>query len=256
MIDVKNEPIVVWGLHPVEEFLRHCPQAVSEIFAIPSFGRKKVQKKLLSLATNKGVKIRQQANLTLVGVLPGAVHQGVAARVKPVWYDTMDAVLEENGSGQGLFIACDQVTDPQNLGAIIRSCAAFGVKAVILPERSSAKITGTVVKASAGTIIHVKVCLVKNLADNLADMRRKGISVAGLAAEGKAQLWNHDLSLPLVLVAGAEGKGLRFLIKKRCDVLLRIPCIPHVESLNVSAAVSVALYEVIRQNIAGSQVAG
>ncbi len=245
MKKLQNELIPVWGLHPVEEFLKNCPWAISEIFVNPSFGRKQHQKKLLNLAQKKGVKIKQQTNFTLIGVPAGAVHQGIAALVKPVWQYPIDKLLSSYESENGLFVACDQITDPQNLGAIIRSCAAFGVKSVILPERSSAKITGTVVKASAGTIIHVKVCMVKNLIKTLVAMRQKGISTAGLAAEGGHKIWDQNLTGPLVLVAGAEGKGLRYLVKKSCDMLLNIPS--KVESLNVSSAVSVALYETVRQ---------
>ncbi len=206
------------------------------------------------MARKEGVKINEQTNFTLIGVAAGAVHQGIAALVKPVWKESMDQLLATDKANKGLFVACDQVTDPQNLGAIIRSCAAFGAKGVILPERSSAKITGTVVKASAGTIVHVKVCVVKNLVKALMAIRQKGIMVIGLAAEGRHKIWSHDLTGPLVFVAGAEDKGLRHLVKKSCHKLLNIPCAPKIESLNVSSAVSVALYEAARQRESASKL--
>ena len=246
MSELEPEQITIWGLHPVEEFLKHSPNSISAIFVIPSFGRKKPQKKLLNLAQKNNVPIKTEPNFTKIGVVAGAVHQGIAAQVKPIWMQTADNLMKAISQG-GLFVACDQVTDPQNLGAIIRACAAFGVKSVILPQRSSAKITGTVVKASAGTIIHIKVCIVQNLVKTIAKLQQNKVAVIGLSGDSSKLLWDYNFPTPALLVAGAEGKGLRFLVKKSCDTLLRIPCAPEVESLNVSAALSVALYEAVRQ---------
>ena len=146
-------------------------------------------------------------------------------------------------------VLCDEITDPGNLGGIIRASAAFGAHAIIISRRNCAEINGTVVKASAGTIAHIRICTVSNLVNAMEALKKMNLWLAGLAAQGAREIWNSDLTVPLGMVLGAEGRGIRPLVLKHCDFSIRIPQQYGVESLNVVSACSVALYESMRQRM-------
>lgn len=179
-----------------------------------------------------------------------SVHQGIALAVPPYNYqhpmDLLDKVISRGQ--KPLFVALDGITDPRNLGAIIRSVAAFGGQGVILPQRRSTGVTASAWKTSAGAAARIPVALAANLNNTLKEFKKRGLFVVGLDGGGDISLPKFDLGTePLVLVIGSEGKGLSRLVQENCDAILSIPITSHTESLNAGIAASVALYEVARR---------
>lgn len=181
----------------------------------------------------------------LDGLLPGAVHQGVVLDAAPLPETSLEALL---ASEPKLLLLLDQVTDPHNVGAILRSAAAFGADAVLLTDRHAPGQGGVLAKTASGALEHVPLITVVNLARTLESLRATGYWCIGLAEEGDQDIAAHDLSGKTALVLGAEGEGLRRLTRERCDVLARLPTQGAIGSLNVSNAAAVALYEVKRQS--------
>jgi len=176
-------------------------------------------------------------------------HQGVCALVDPYPYADANALLE---AGDALIVALDEVTDPQNLGAIARTAEAAGATGLVLPERRSAEVTAAAAKASAGAVEHLPIARVRNLADFLAEAKEKGAWVYGAAAGARTPYDKPDYSGTVVLVLGAEGKGLRPRVASMCDDLVSIPLRGRIESLNVSATAAVLLYEMLQQRLDAS----
>jgi 23S rRNA (guanosine2251-2'-O)-methyltransferase len=178
----------------------------------------------------------------------GAVHQGLAAKVHPLPDRGIeDVIAEAEGQEQARVMILDQVTDPQNVGAILRSAAAFGALAVILTERHAAPESGALAKAASGALEHVPLIRVANLARALELLKKGGFWIAGLAAEGSQTLADAKLTGKVGLALGAEGPGLRRLTREHCDLLVRLPTGGAIDHLNVSNAAAVALYELVRQ---------
>ncbi len=204
--------------------------------------------KLVAAAREAGVVIHREPMEGLDRRSPDQRHQGILGEGGAFAYAEFDAIaarVVEKGSA-ALVLALDGVTDPHNLGAVLRSAAAAGVDGVILPERRSAAINETVVRASAGTAGRVPVCRVVNLGRALDDLKQAGAWVYGLAAgEGSQNYLGEAFDRATVLVLGAEGEGLHLKIRERCDGLLHIPMPGGVDSLNVSAAAAVALFRVL-----------
>jgi 23S rRNA (guanosine2251-2'-O)-methyltransferase len=176
-------------------------------------------------------------------------HQGVCAEVDPYPYaDAADLLAAPDP----LIVALDEVTDPQNLGAIARTAEAVGASGVVIPERRSAEVTAAVCKASAGAVEHLPVARVRNLADFLADAKKTGAWCYGAAAAAKTSYHAPDYSGGVVLVLGAEGKGLRPRVAAACDDLVSLPLRGRIESLNVSATAAVLLYAILQQRLDAS----
>ena len=168
-----------------------------------------------------------------------AVHQGIAALVKPLARDAIDPALTTSGP----LVILDQVTDPYNIGAILRSCAAFGATALILTRDHSARETAAMAKAASGALDSLPIVEVTNLAQSLKEVKNAGFWVLGLDGEGKRALHTVDLRGKFALVLGAEGKGMRRLTSEHCDEVVRLPIASTMESLNVSNAAAIALYQ-------------
>lgn len=184
----------------------------------------------------------------LAQVLPdGAVHQGLAVQVAPLPDRALADVLTGGGAAAArrLVVVLDQVTDPQNVGAVLRSAAAFGAMAVIAPDRHSAPDTGALAKAASGALDHVPYVRVGNLARCLEELKGAGFWCLGLAGDAEKTLAEADPGGPLALVLGAEGSGLRRLTREGCDVLARLPTREPISTLNVSTAAAVALYALL-----------
>ena len=177
----------------------------------------------------------------------GAVHQGIALLARPLPDVFLDDVLDAAEGEEAVLVVLDQVTDPQNVGAILRSAAAFGARAVIVPGRGAPRPTGALAKAASGALEYVPLVRVTNLSAALDALKARGFWCAGLDSRAPESLSEADLSGRLALVLGSEGKGLRRLVGERCDLLVRLPISDRVESLNVSAAAAIALYELARQ---------
>ncbi|HEY3732311.1 MAG TPA: 23S rRNA (guanosine(2251)-2'-O)-methyltransferase RlmB [Streptosporangiaceae bacterium] len=203
----------------------------------------------IKLAAESGIPVLETGRSELDRLTQGAVHQGLALRVRTYQYaHPDDLVARATGAGEvPLIVALDGVTDPRNLGAIARSAAAFGAHGVVIPGRRSASVTAGAWKASAGTLARIPVAQAPNLARTLAAYQEAGLFVVGLAADGSTDVARLELAeSPLVLVVGAEGRGLSRVVAERCDLLAQIP-ISNAESLNAGVAAGIALYEAARR---------
>lgn len=170
-------------------------------------------------------------------------HQGVMLEVESFKYATMDDVKDANR-----LIILDKIEDPHNLGAIIRSAESFGFDGVIIPERRSASVTSTVYKTSAGAINNIKVIRVTNLTRTIKDLKDMGFWIYGLAGEADSDISKADLKGKVTLVIGNEGEGISRLVRENCDMLINIPMLGKVNSLNASVAAGISMYELLRQN--------
>ena len=178
-------------------------------------------------------------------------HQGVIALVAAHVYYTIDDILEaaaEKGEAP-LIVICDELSDPHNLGAIMRSAECAGAHGVIIPKRRSVGLTATVAKASAGAVEYMKVARVTNINNAINDLKEKGVWIYGTAAEGSIPMYKADLTGPAAIVIGNEGDGMSQLVRKNCDVMVHIPMKGQITSLNASAAASILLYEAVRQRL-------
>ena len=178
-------------------------------------------------------------------------HQGIIPLAAAHEYCSLDDILEEAASrGETpLIVICDELSDPHNLGAILRSAECAGAHGVIIPKRRSVGLTATVAKASAGAVEYMKVARVTNISAAIAELKEKGVWVFGTAAEGSITRYQADLSGPTAIVIGNEGDGMSQLVRKNCDVMVNIPMKGRISSLNASAAASILLYEAVRQRI-------
>ena len=178
-------------------------------------------------------------------------HQGIIARAAAHVYYTIDDILEEAASrGEApLIVICDELSDPHNLGAIMRSAECAGAHGVIIPKRRSVGLTATVAKASAGAVEYMKVARVTNINNAISELKEKGVWIFGTAAEGSIPMYKADLTGPAAIVIGNEGDGMSQLVRKNCDVMVHIPMKGKITSLNASAAASILLYEAVRQRL-------
>ena len=178
-------------------------------------------------------------------------HQGVIALVAARDYATIDDILEvaaERGQAP-LIVICDELSDPHNLGAILRSAECAGAHGVIIPKRRSVGLTATVAKASAGAVEYMKVARVTNLNAAMEELKKKGVWIFGTAAEGSVPMYQADLTGPTAIVIGSEGDGMSRLVRENCDMTVHIPMVGNINSLNASAAATVLLYEAVRQRL-------
>lgn len=206
-------------------------------------------REIFKYAAEHSISLLQTTRAELDRLTGGAVHQGVALQLPSYDYAHPDDLMADalHADRPALVVALDSITDPHNLGAIIRSAAAFGAHGVIIPERRSASVTAVAWKSSAGAIARVPVARATNLNRVITDYQKAGFMVAGLAGEGETDIGGvPGVDGPLLLVVGSEGEGLARLTRERCDVLARIPITSAVESLNASVAAAIALYEVAR----------
>jgi 23S rRNA (guanosine2251-2'-O)-methyltransferase len=237
------------GIHCVLETLRGKPGSAKELLVAAGSRGSEVEE-ITRLAREAGARVRYVDRRELDLVARGARHQGVALRASFHEGESLDGLLARfpAEARQGLIIvALDQIQDPHNLGAIARSAVNLGARALILPERRSAPVTGAVVSASAGAIQKLPVVNVVNLAQTLERLKQEGFWVYGADAAGRPA-WDAVFNTPLVLVIGSEGCGMRPLVASLCDEVVSIPqAAAGVESLNASCAASVLLYEAARQ---------
>jgi len=236
----------VAGRNPVVESLRAgVPAAVLYVGARVQHDERIAE--AIKLAANRGIPVLEAGAAELDRHTGGALHQGLALRVRPYDYAHPDDLLARaaDAAQLPLIAALDGVTDPRNLGAVVRSAAAFGAHGVVVPARRGAGVTAGAWKASAGALARVPVARAANLARALQSYREAGVFVAGLDAAGSTVIRDLDLATaPLVLVIGSEGRGLSRIVAQGCDVLVRIPIAARTESLNAGVAAGIALYEV------------
>lgn len=178
-------------------------------------------------------------------------HQGVIAYAAAREYFSIDDILQEaTDRGEApLLVICDELSDPHNLGAILRSAECAGAHGVIIPKRRSVGLTAVVAKASAGAVEYVKVARVTNINAAISELKEKGVWIFGTAAEGSIPMYQADLTIPTAIVIGSEGDGMSRLVQENCDVTVNIPMKGKITSLNASAAASILLYEAVRQRL-------
>lgn len=236
---------LIAGRNPVAEAVR-AGVPVARVFVAGSIGDDRVEE-VVRAAAGQGAPVLEVTRRDLDVATDGAVHQGVAIEVPAYEYTDLKELIASSLQQVGvpLLVALDQVTDPHNLGAVLRSAGAFGADGVVIPERRSAGVTTTAWKVSAGAAARVPVSRVTNLVRALQECRTAGFFVVGL--DGGSDVSVRDLPLatePLVLVTGAEGSGLSRLVRETCDQVVSIPISGRVESLNAAVATGIALYEV------------
>ena len=247
-------PEYVVGRNPVVECLRAGVPATALYVAIGSDADERLAE-AVQLAANKGIAILEVPRTDLDRMVSNGMHQGIGLQVPPYQYTDPDDLLRiaMGSSEPALLVALDNITDTRNLGAVIRSVAAFGGHGVLIPERRSASITAVAWRASAGAAARLPVAKATNLNRTLLDWAKAGVQLVGLDAGGDVSLDDYDGTGPTVIVVGSEGKGLSRLVRENCDSILSIPIASDVESLNASVAAGVVLSEFARQRrVAGA----
>lgn len=241
---------IVHGIHAVTSIVKHHPERLIELFVLQG-RRDKAIDPILQAARRAGVRPQESQRKTLDQKAQGENHQGVIAVVMPPkHYQEGDLPgLCEKAGRKACFLVLDNVTDPHNLGACLRTADAAGVTAVIVPKDKSAKISSTVSKVASGAAETMPFVVVTNLARALRELQDLGVWIIGTAGEATKNLYQVDMQGPVALVMGAEGSGMRRLTREHCDELISIPLAGTVSSLNVSVAAGVCLFEVVRQRI-------
>ena len=243
--EIKNE--IVEGRNAVIEALR-AGRAIDKIF-IAKGDVDKTLGHIASKARDKGIVVVECDRKKLDFMSQTHAHQGVIALCAVREYCTVEdifAVAEERGE-KPFVIVCDEISDPHNLGAIIRSAECAGAHGVIIPKRRSAGLTAIVDKASAGAAEHMAIARVPNIPAAIKELKDRGLWVYGTAADGQSDLWHTDFTGSVALVIGSEGDGMGRLVRESCDFIVSLPMKGQVSSLNASAAAAIVMYEVLRQ---------
>jgi len=239
---------LIWGRHSAQAALE-SERPIHRIWCTPEMRFQPRFLQLLREAKAGGVLVEEVTWARLGQLTGGAVHQGIVLQVAAADTLDLDSLIEgcRDLGEPPLLMALDGITDPHNLGAIVRSAEALGAHGLVLPQRRSAGLTGSVAKVAAGALEHLPVARVVNLNRSLDQLKQEGYRVIGLAGEGSVSLSEADLEGPLVIVTGSEGAGLSMLTRKHCDQLVRIPLRGSTPSLNASVATAMVLYEVARR---------
>ncbi len=241
-----SSPKVLFGFHAVGVRLKTAPGSIVEIY-FEATRRDARMRQFIEKATEAGVRLIEADAMRIAKLCGSHGHQGVAARVQPLPQNHSLDDLLDSVQGPPLLLVLDGVTDPHNLGACLRVADGAGAHAVIAPKDHAVGINATVAKVASGASETVPYFMVTNLARTLGELKERGIWCIGASDDAPKTLYQTDLTVPLALVLGAEGDGMRQLTRKTCDALVSIPMRGAVESLNVSVASGVCLYEALRQ---------
>lgn len=238
----------VYGVQPVLQVLSVQKRKAIRLFIHRSDFSPDL-KKILQLAQNQKIPFEEKDKFALSQMVDSPQHQGVALKTEKFSYHPFENLLYELSKEEsGVLLALDQIQDPQNLGAILRTAACANVKGVILPEKGSALVTPSVLKVSAGAAESIPISVVTNLARSLDQLKEIPMWIYGAEAESDLCYYKQDYPAKTVLVLGSEGFGLRSLIKKKCDFLISIPLAGNISSLNVSVATGILCFEILRQH--------
>ncbi|MDE2605052.1 MAG: 23S rRNA (guanosine(2251)-2'-O)-methyltransferase RlmB [Burkholderiales bacterium] len=243
-----SSPKVLFGFHAVGVRLRTAPKTILELY-VDATRKDARMRQFLQKAQEAGLRPIEADGLRLARLAGSAGHQGVVARVEPLPVTTSLDDLLDGLAVPPLLLVLDGVTDPHNLGACLRVADGAGAHAVIAPKDHAVGINATVAKVASGAAETVPYFMVTNLARTLGELKERNIWCLGLSDEATQSLYQADLQGPTALVMGAEGTGLRQLTRKTCDALVSIPMLGAVESLNVSVASGICLYEAVRQRL-------
>ncbi|MGO8989883.1 MAG: 23S rRNA (guanosine(2251)-2'-O)-methyltransferase RlmB [bacterium] len=239
---------IIYGIHPVEEALKSSHVQIEKILVGTRTPNPPLQS-ILDLANKRKIPVTLTTRESLEGMTKGGVHQNVVGLVKGTPYADLGEILSawKKEGTKSLFLILDGIQDPQNFGSLIRTASGCGVHGIIIPKDRSVGITSTVVKASAGAAAHVPIARVVNIAATIDLLKKERIWVYGASGEAKDLIYQLDLDTDLAVVIGAEGKGIRPLVKKKCDRLFSIPMKGPLSSFNASVSGGMILYEVLRQ---------
>jgi len=236
--------LIIYGINPVIEAIR-----AGRVEAIRVSRRADARVAgLVELARTAGIAVKRVETVELDRASKNGVHQGVVALIRE--QESLGAAdLVSGAAGTPLIVVLDGIEDPHNVGAILRTVDAAGASGVVRQQRHAAPLGGATAKASAGAVSHVKVADVVNIARAVEELKEAGVWTVGLAGDAEKRYDQVDYTMPTALVVGAEGAGLRRLVRERCDWLVAIPMQGHVQSLNVSVATGVVLFEAVRQRL-------
>lgn len=240
---------IIYGIHPVMEALRSKKRNVTQLYVSDSKAGHRAVEEIIRLAKRANVRIDRIENSVLNRLTHNANHQGILAKVQPIQLMKLStAIYDADGKKDELWLAVDEMTDPQNLGAIIRSAACLGFSTIILPNRRTVGITPAVYKVACGAIENIKIVEVANLSSALNDLKEEGFWIYGADMAGKP-IHQVEYNSPAVLVIGSEGFGIREKTAENCDEIISIEQtqIGNVDSLNASAAASILMYDMMRK---------
>lgn len=243
---VKSE--ILYGIHPVFEALNAARRHFFEIFV----ENKKMSHRIarvVALAESKKLSLKKIETDQFDTLLGTSAHQGIAARVSPYPFATLDDILipDDIAAGTCVLLLLDQLQDPHNLGAIVRTASCVGLNGIVIPKDRSVYPTPAVSKASAGALEHMQLVRVTNMARTVVLLKERGLWIFGTDRDSQQSLFECDLSGPAAFVIGSEHKGIRPLVKKKCDHLISIPQTGPIQSLNASVAAGIVVYEAFRQ---------
>lgn len=238
---------LIYGIHAVGEALA-AGEPLRAIHLAANRSKERALTALLAQAKERGISVRSERR-EFFERLPFKAHQGIVAIAPPFAYASLHDILARRRDGKArLILVLDHLTDPHNVGAIIRTAEAAGADGAILPDRRSAGVNATVRKAAAGAAAHLPIARVANIADAIRAMKKAGIWVAGADASPEGvEAWQADLNRDLAIVIGGEGSGLAQLVRRECDYLVRLPMRGQIASLNASVAAAILIYETLRQ---------
>ena len=238
-----NTSMLIYGKHPVMEKLVNDPRRIEKLLIKETLDRELMQK-IKELASDARVPYTLVQERTLRDIADGANHQGLAAHITPVAYVELDEWLETVVEVKNpCVVILDELEDPQNVGAIIRSAVAAGVHGVIIPKHRQAPLSGAAYKASAGLLEKIPLIRVTNINDTIRTLKENKFWVVGLDQRGKDTIWTQDLDMNVCFIVGSEGDGMRQKTGELCDFLMRIPMENGAESLNASVSAAVVMYE-------------
>ncbi|NLJ78359.1 MAG: 23S rRNA (guanosine(2251)-2'-O)-methyltransferase RlmB [Tissierellia bacterium] len=239
------------GRNPILEILR-TDRHVDTIFIAEGESRGSINR-IMDIARDRNIRIERVNKGRLDRISGTNAHQGVAALVGPYEYSSVDGILNiaAKRDEPPFILILDGIEDPHNLGAIIRSAEAGGAHGIIIPKRRAAQVTQTVYKSSAGSVEFLAIARVTNISNTIDNLKEKGLWIYGADMDGRKNHFDWDLSGPVGLVIGSEGRGISRLVGEKCDALLRIPIRGRTSSLNAANAASILIYEVVRQNYGG-----
>ena len=239
---------IIYGIHPVKEALKSSHVQIEKILIGTQTPHPPLQS-ILDVANKKKIPVTFTTKESLERMTKGGVHQNVVGLIKETLYADVGKILSywKKEGTKALFIILDGIQDPQNFGSLIRTASGCGVHGIIIPKDRSVGMTPAVVKASAGAAAHLPVARVVNIAATIDLLKKEGIWVYGASGEAKDLIYQLDLGIDLAIVIGAEGKGIRPLVKKKCDRLFSIPMKGLLPSFNASVSAGMILFEVMRQ---------
>ena len=246
---MKKKVEKIFGLHTVSEFIKVSPDKVINIWIQDSLKSKSILL-ISNMAKSIGLSIQQSKKENLDKITNKQNHQGVVLEIvesNDIGTKSFEEILKSNNKSNPIYLILDSVQDPHNLGACIRTAAASGVSAIIIPKDRAVGVNETVRKVACGAVENINICTVVNLVRAIKKIKEMGVWVIGAARDTEESIYDFDLKIPIAIVLGGEKKGIRSQVRKECDFVGSLPMTEKIESLNVSVATGIVLYEAVRQ---------